>query len=178
MIDSEHLEFENIEMNVNLLPKVDELQFISLERKYIQIMLINNGIVFTSLLIAMVYGWYFDQKGFVKPYFQWILMGYLGIFLLSLFLVYKSFVCKSYAVRQKDITLQTGWLWKKIITIPFNRVQHCEVNQSILDRYYDLAKIKIYTAGGSSSDLRIPGINISQANDLKAYILNQVQEDD
>jgi membrane protein YdbS with pleckstrin-like domain len=46
-----------------------------------------------------------------------------------------------YAIREKDITYQSGWLWKSMTTIPFNRVQHCDIRQGLIDRQFGLAPV-------------------------------------
>ena len=92
--------------------------------------------------------------------------------------MFKAFTFKGYAFRQKDISYKTGWLWRSITTVPFNRVQHCEVSQGVMDRYFGLAKLKIFTAGGSSSDVVVPGLRLDQATDLKDFILEKIKEDE
>ena len=55
-------------------------------------------------------------------------------------------------------------------SVPFNRIQHTEVTQGPLGRLFDLAKVKVYTAGGSSSDITIVGLNEKNAHQLKDHI--------
>jgi len=55
-------------------------------------------------------------------------------------------------------------------SIPFNRIQHTEVNQGPLGRMFDLARVQIFTAGGSSSDISIPGLKVEEAHQLKDHI--------
>jgi membrane protein YdbS with pleckstrin-like domain len=48
-----------------------------------------------------------------------------------------------------------GILATKTIIIPYNRVQHVALHEGFVSRYLGLAKIEIFTAGGSSSDIEI-----------------------
>lgn len=82
-----------------------------------------------------------------------------------------------YAIRNRDILFKKGWLWKSNTMIPFNRVQHCEVNQNPIERYFGLAKLKVFTAGGTSSDLSISGLTPAKAEQLKHYITTQTAHD-
>ena len=168
--------FENIQLNIDQLPSIGDLNFKSLESKYFSVMLFNSTIFYLLLIGAMITVWVLDKEGNIKEYFQWALLVLLTMFLLNLFLLYKSFQFKAYAFRQKDISYKSGWLWRKITTVPFNRVQHCEVSQGVIDRYFGLSKIKIFTAGGSSSDVSIPGLLPDEAEDLKSFILEKVVE--
>lgn len=176
-MENQELEFFNIQQDISAIPKVENIRFEHLQGKYLNIMNINNALVFVLGLVGLLYLWYMDDKSRISPYFQWILISYSILYILSLILLYKGFTHKAYAFRNRDISYKSGWLWRRITTVPFNRVQHCEVSQGILDRYFGLAKIKIFTAGGAASDISIPGLNLEEANDLKHYILHKIEVD-
>lgn len=89
----------------------------------------------------------------------------------------KGFHNKAYALREKDIVYRSGWLWKQTTTAPFNRVQHVSIDQGPIERQFDLAKLKIYTAGGKTSDMSIPGLAPETANQLKEYIVKKTEEE-
>jgi membrane protein YdbS with pleckstrin-like domain len=96
----------------------------------------------------------------------------LAIFtLISTVFVYFEFHKKSYAIRQKDIVYNSGLFWRSSIVIPFNRVQHCEVSQGPIDRFYKLAELKVFTAGGASSDLSISGLSPESAARIKDFLV-------
>ena len=73
-------------------------------------------------------------------------------------------------MRSNDVIFNSGWLWKSKVTTPFNRIQHVSIEQGILERNWNLVRLKLYTAGGSSSDLSIPGLHMTTAQELKEYI--------
>jgi membrane protein YdbS with pleckstrin-like domain len=100
----------------------------------------------------------------------------IGIF--PIIIVYLGFYKKAYALRQRDILHKTGLFWRKTIVLPFNRIQHSEVNHGPIDRMYGLASLKLFTAGGSSSDLTIPGLKDEDAHRLKEYITNKTSWDE
>lgn len=81
---------------------------------------------------------------------------------------------RKYYLRELDITWHNGWLWRSITSVPYNRIQHVEIGQGIIEKWVGLATLHVYTAGKSSSDLSIPGLNLLRAEQLKDYILNQV----
>jgi membrane protein YdbS with pleckstrin-like domain len=152
--------------------------FIPVERKYLSIIFVNGFILLLIVLGVLIYLWTAVTEPKFQANFQWILLGVLALFLLWISYAYKSFSFKAYAFRERDITYRTGWLWRSITTVPFNRVQHCEVSQGVIDRYLGLGKLKIYTAGGSSSDVSIPGLFVEQATDLKDFIVEKIKEDE
>ena len=87
-----------------------------------------------------------------------------------------SYKYMGYALREKDISFTSGLLWRSMTTVPFNRVQHCDIKQGILDRRFGLSRLTIYTAGGQSTDLMIPGLLPATAEKLKTYILNSTEQ--
>ena len=60
--------------------------------------------------------------------------------------------------------------------IPYNRIQHVALHEGMVSRYFGLAKIQIFTAGGSSSDLEIPGIEKEQAENIKQLVMGKIQK--
>ena len=74
------------------------------------------------------------------------------------------------ALRENDISYKSGLLFFTMTSIPLNRLQHCEVSQGPLGRLFDLASVKIYTAGGSTSDLSIGGLKKEAAHRLRDHI--------
>ncbi len=88
--------------------------------------------------------------------------------MITLFLVeeIKGFRRRGYALRQRDITYKKGFLFHTQTTVPFNRIQHCETSQGPLSRAFGLMALKIFTAGGATSDLRIGGLRPEEANQL------------
>ncbi len=88
----------------------------------------------------------------------------------ALLVVFKSFPVRGYALRELDISYKKGWIFFSHITIPFARVQHSEISQGPVDRFFKLVTLQIYTAGGSSSDLKIPGLPREEAERLRDYI--------
>lgn len=102
---------------------------------------------------------------------SFILTGY-GLFLaFSLFAHYMSFKRKGYAIRTHDVSYRTGWMFRSVTVIPFNRVQHCEVVSGPIERLFYLSKLKVFTAGGSGSDITISGLEPNTAKKLRAHII-------
>jgi membrane protein YdbS with pleckstrin-like domain len=87
----------------------------------------------------------------------------------------KAFKRKGYALREKDVLFTRGLIAHKTTVIPLNRIQHVALHEGFLSRMYDLSEVQIYTAGGSSSDLSIPGVPKEEALKIKNYLLTQIQ---
>jgi membrane protein YdbS with pleckstrin-like domain len=165
--------FTNTQLDLTQLPQADTLQMIPLEKDYKVVRCIGASIFAITIIII---SWFVVL---LKPG-HWPIGNILAIIisLISIWIIWYhaiSFHYMGYAVRQKDISFKSGWLWRSMTTVPFNRVQHCDIKQGLIDRWFGLSKLTIYTAGGQSTDLMIPGLLPETAERLKAYILKSTE---
>lgn len=162
--------FNNEQVGLSRLPQVEKLEVIRLEPSYKMVRYISSSLVAMVLIfIAFLFVIFELQLRYIT------LPAFLLIILLSVWnIIYHgiSFPYMGYAIRERDITYQSGWLWKSMTTVPFNRVQHCDIRQGILDRQFGLARLTIYTAGGQHTEVLIPGLSPDTAEKLKAFILH------
>lgn len=168
--------FSNLVIAPENLPEIQRDNFSALDKKYRTILLIRVVIMFlimaggvtTFLLLA-------DENvpGFVKIL---AVSGAILFTALPAIFVWLGFPKKGYLVRENDISFQKGLITYKLTTIPFNRIQHVEVNKGILGKIFGLSSVKIYTAGGMASDLSIPGLPDDDALRLKAFLSEKISE--
>ncbi len=163
--------FENQQINTDNLPKVEEIGYSPLQKsyKYLQIIQFSIFIIITAALFTTYVLLYSEYR---LPYtLRIIVYSALALFLiLRIIVIVKGFPLKGYALRQHDIIFRTGILTRKITSIPINRIQHSEVRQSFLSRLLHISRLKIYTAGGSTSDLSIPGLTEDEAVSIKDFL--------
>lgn len=168
--------FQNITIDINQLPKAEEVEFQYVSPKYKKVQLIVTSIISLGIAIAggtgalgmdgfMMYGW-LGTAGLILVFFA-----------LRTWFVYAAYPWKGYALREKDVIYRTGLLWRKVVVIPFARIQHGELSEGLLDRMFGLKKLRIYTAGGSSSDLSIPALPRERAEQLRRYLMERVIEE-
>ena len=169
--------FQNSAIELTDLPHLESHTFLPIQRSYVNILYLSNGLTFLLLLVPLLI--------FVVVYLgvlHWLsfllLIIWLALALFSLWFASASVTNKSYLLRQKDISYRTGVFFKDWITIPFTRVQHCELSRGVLDRSFGLAELRIYTAGGSGSDIAIPGLLNEDALRLKNFIIAKIKDRD
>ncbi len=170
--------FENLLINIDELPELKSEEFSPIERSYLKVIRIGYAILFLILFIAPLVILFFNEEH-KYDYHLYAIFGGASflLWLVNFNFTGRAFRKKQYALRDKDIVYLTGLIWSKRIAIPFNRIQHAEVKQGPLERLYGLHNLKIFTAGGSSSDLSIPGLKEETALKLKNFILKKVEED-
>lgn len=164
--------FRNDQVRDYDLPSIEKLDYTGLQPAYKTASFLLTSIVFLILGIALAVLTLTGVEFFVNYWF-YLAGGIVLIWLLVLFLVHQGYKHKSYAVRERDLVYKSGWLWKTNTVVPYNRVQHCEVNEGPIDRMFGLAELKVFTAGGASSDLSIPGLVPETAERIKEYIVKK-----
>ncbi len=166
--------FNNNEIDINQLPTIENLSFEPLMPQYRKVMYINWSLFFLLLpglpfLAEIIFE--------TKLNFWWFIVFYaliVIIYITGLVIINMGFPVKGYALREHDIVYRSGYLNRRIITVPFNRIQHTEIRQSMIARMLGLSKLKIFTAGGHNSGLYIHGITPEKAQQLKDFLSKTV----
>lgn len=170
--------FSNMQINESSLPTIAYIEFSPLEKNMLKADMIWTTLFFATGISVLLFLQYFIALEWFVQYGNWILLGLVALFILTALIIYFGFFKKSYAIREKDIIYNNGLFWRTSIAIPFNRVQHCEVAIGPIDRMFGLSELKIFTAGGSSSDLTIEGLKPETSNRLKDFIVNKTGIDE
>ena len=176
-----YIEMEDFKNSILLpenLPEAIARDFNKLDKRYLKIIFIRIAVFallmslgFISFLIISV----------EKPPVLILFLLISGIVLLISFISVISllgFPKKGYLLRERDISYKTGLIYFKQISVPFNRVQHVEVSQGVLAKLFHISSVKVYTAGGSASDLSIPGLKTIDAQKIKAFISEKITQYD
>lgn len=113
------------------------------------------------------------------PYGGWALSAAVLVFLvLMLVWIPRRVGYTQYLRRALDMHMQTGYWWHTTTSVAINRIQHLELTQGPVERLLRLHTLVLYTAGGSQSDLKLPGLDSAVANALKEQLLRQVAEEE
>ena len=172
------MEFSNQQVEESELPSVLDIKYRPIQKKHRTVSIIASSI-FALIILVIPLGinllsgdtWFFDH-------IIYILSVWLLVYGFMIVVSFKGYEHKGYAMRERDIIFKEGWIWRSSTIVPFNRIQHTEIDQGPIERMFDLAVLKIFTAGGSSSDLKIPGLLPDTANRLKDYIQLKVGRDE
>ncbi len=165
-------QFTNEVIELDLLPKYQEVSLNAPDPKYWKVILINISILFTISSIGLAVLISFVKN--VRPYALHSIGG-LILFFILIFLLHKaSFKKRGYALREKDIIYKSGIIAETTSIIPLNRIQHVALDEGMFSRIYKLATLQIHTAGGSSGHIHIAGIPIDQARSIKEALLKKL----
>ena len=167
------MDFINEQIDISQLPDYGTIQYERPHPSYRRLIQLSTSIILGGLFIiasiAALVIWGPSLWVILGCGIAWIIFG-LIFWLEMLGIKYIG-----YALRDHDILYKSGVIWRSTTVIPFNRVQHCEIGQGPLERYFGLARLKVFTAGGSSSDLEIAGLTKAYAEKMKDLIMRKRQ---
>jgi uncharacterized protein len=169
--------FENLSVDPNELPGLSDFEFRSIDKGYLKVSILSSilfFLIFVAGAIAIIEFSEIEDK--VISYLI-SLSSIVVLFSLNFIITVLGFKKKQYALRQRDIVYTKGLIWSVRTTVPFNRIQHAELKQGPIERIFKLNSLKIYTAGGQSSDLVIPGLPEDVALNIKDFVLKKTAED-
>ncbi len=168
-------DFLNETINTKELPRFEEVKFSKLEDAYWKVILINIGIFFLILGIAIgLVNYFMEEFSGNLGYFITI---YFTLLILVLGFSRLGFKKKGFAFRTHDVLFRSGIIATNTIVIPYNRIQHVALHESFISRIFGLAKVEIFTAGASSSDLEIAGIEKEEAENIKQLLMGKIQKE-
>jgi uncharacterized protein len=165
--------FQNAQVPLAELPSIENVHFQRLSPSYRKVEVIATSIFFAILFM----GWlvFYLIKPFKVAWPSWVLLAVWGVlFALAVRSALRRFAAEGYALRQHDILHKHGIWWRTVTAIPYNRMQHCEISRGPVESAFGLATLRVFTAGGSSSDLSIGGLPVEEAQRVKEFITARI----
>jgi membrane protein YdbS with pleckstrin-like domain len=165
----------NAQLDLEQLPQVSTINFSTLHPKYRWIDLISTTLGLALPIIAALIILPLTDHNPLNIYNLTV----LAVLVICILLIkFKQAKARRYALREHDILFQHGLFWQKTTAVSFNRIQHIDLTHGPLERKYKIAALKFFTAGGSSVDLKIPGLPHQNAQQLRTLILAKTGNQD
>lgn len=115
-----------------------------------------------------------------SPAFGWamlIVFGFVALIalmlLLSIWYPRATYERTRYAVNEKGMEIRRGILWRSMISIPKQRVQHTDVEQGPLMRRYKICKLVIHTAGTQHATVSLEGLEHETALKIRDHLIGK-----
>lgn len=167
--------FSNEPIDINLLPKFEEVEYTRISNKYLIKSNLQTAIFFMIVLIAWIVLWYYGAGVQNLQIAAVFILLFFGFRFWNNFKMQKNY---GYALREKDILYRRGFLVNAVTVLPFNRIQHVSVSRDFIDKMLNISSLQIFTAGGSGSDVNIPGLNPGLASTLKEALSTKLTAND
>ena len=72
-----------------------------------------------------------------------------------------------YALREPDLLVTRGVLFRSWTSVPYDRIQFVDTRQGPLERLFGLSRLLVYTASGAGADAVVPGLAEETAAELR-----------
>jgi membrane protein YdbS with pleckstrin-like domain len=166
--------FTNDTIDTSSLPQYETVSLTKLHPNYWKELLVSRSLIFLALGIVVILGLIFIEE--LTEYKLLVVAIYILLVLGVVCFSNLAFKRKAYAFRNHDVIFRSGIIATNTMVIPYNRVQHVALHEGFIARFFGLANIEIFTAGGISSDLEIPGIAKGEAENIKQLLMGKIQK--
>ncbi|QPG06229.1 PH domain-containing protein [Salinimonas marina] len=172
--------FSNTPVAPDSLPDIWTLQTSAVSPRYRQLNLTTVAVIFSGLLVIIT-GFRFQPWFGLTAELQaaypraCMLLAAVGL----VWFVYHFFadLRVRYALREQDLVLHKGLIFKSISCQPILRIQHIELKRGPLERLAGLASLQVFSAGGAGHTFEIPGLPVARAQQLRQFILSHKELD-
>ena len=82
-----------------------------------------------------------------------------------------------YKIGEGQLRVARGWLFRTDTIVPFVRVQHIDVGQGPVERWFGLSHLIVHTSGTHNSTVTLPGLHSDLAAAMRETIRRHIQTD-
>jgi len=82
-----------------------------------------------------------------------------------------------YRIGEGQLRVAHGWLFRTDTIVPFVRVQHIDVGQGPVERWFGLAHLVVHTSGTHNSTVTLPGLPADLAAAMRETIRRHIHTD-
>ncbi len=117
---------------------------------------------------------------FTSSFFNLLLV--LGVFFLILLYIWARLAYRFYRYELTDAGFrkELGVIYKKYVTIPYDRIQNVDIYRGIVARILGLSDLNIQTAGTSMQTMqgegRLPGLSREVAEQLRDELIERARQ--
>lgn len=148
----------------------DDAALTELHPNHIRLLRIRAVLTSIPLLIGAIVA----EAGSIVP--TGVVIG--PIALMALFVILRiplrRHYARGYAMSDDRLRVVRGIWFRRDTVVPFGRVQHIDVDQSPLERYFGLATLTLHTAGTHNASVNLPGLEnrlaMQMREDIRAHI--------
>lgn len=89
----------------------------------------------------------------------------------ALVIAYLQYARFGYLLREKDLIVESGVIWRSRRCVPRPRIQHVDIDSGPIDRALGLVSVRLYVAGGLGAVAELPGVAPEAAEQLKEALI-------
>lgn len=167
--ESADMPFYNDWIDINDLPRINEAEFVGLDREYLYVRL--SSVMIMTILGGIMLILFLIFSSWTTFGLFGLLSAFLVLMILWALLVFLEFRYRGYSIRSQDIAYRSGYIFRHRQYLPFRRVQHCKISEGLIDRLFNFSTVIISAAG---DDIVINGLRPDEALALQQLVNEKV----
>jgi membrane protein YdbS with pleckstrin-like domain len=89
----------------------------------------------------------------------------------------RRYNARGYQISADRLRVVRGLLWRSDTVVPFGRVQHIDVDQGPLERFFGIATMTLHTAGNHNASIALPGLGEELAREMREEIRAHIRRE-
>lgn len=86
-------------------------------------------------------------------------------------------LARGYAMSADRLRVVRGLLFRHDTVVPFGRVQHIDVSQGPIERFFGIATLTLHTAGTHNASVSLPGLGEALAREMREEIRAHIKRE-
>lgn len=128
------------------------------------------AVVMGPSLVAVLVSSYFKPHAAIGMIAGWGCLTSLWLW-HSLWYPPRRYESWGYRIDDRVLETRSGRLFQTTRLLPLNRLQHVDLHQGPLERYFGLARLELHTAGTENASITIPGLAREEAVRLRDHLV-------
>jgi membrane protein YdbS with pleckstrin-like domain len=117
-------------------------------------------VLLTVLLVALLVVADLPEYGFLALLLGLVALGWLW------WLIGRQVAAIGYSDRSDDLLVVSGIIFRRLVVVPYGRMQLVDVRRGPIERYLGLATVQLHTAA-ATTDATVPGLPPDEAGRLR-----------
>lgn len=101
----------------------------------------------------------------------------LVIMVLLIFMPMRRYNARGYQMSTDRLRVVRGVLWHFDTIVPFGRVQHIDLHQGPVERFFGIARLTLHTAGNHNASVNLPGLGADLAREMREDIRSHIKRE-
>lgn len=158
-------------------PLDDDGELTKLHPHYAHALRVQTGLTAIPFLLgALVFELVFRDEGLFP---SGVIAG--PVLLIALVLILRiparRYGSRGYQISADRLRVVRGLLFRADTVVPFGRVQHIDVNQGPLERFFGIATLTLHTAGNHNASISLPGLGEELAREMREEIRAHIRRE-
>lgn len=89
----------------------------------------------------------------------------------------RRYSARGYQISADRLRVVRGLLFRSDTVVPFSRVQHIDVAQGPIERFFGIATLTLHTAGNHNASVALPGLGEPLAREMREQIRAHIRRE-